>query len=396
MLHHILKMAWKRKKANSLILLELLAAFLVLVAVSAILLHNWGLYNKPLGFNYKNTWSVQFQPAANWEETTRVRGVNILNMLSQMDEIDSAYTLTFSPFVSMRWNDDITYKGRVFNANLNGSSDGAPAGIGMKLLQGRWYGPEDDGQHYQAVVINKNLSDELFGNENPIGIELEVVSSGQEASQVRRVVGVFEDYRQQGEFSTVSNQMFLRFDVNDTEAWFWSYALVMKPGVPAEFEEKLMSQLNGAAPNWDFEVQTWSKLRRVHIVENMKSVVLVAIIGGFLMLMVCFGLFGVLWQNVTRRTREIGLRRALGATGNNVQGMIIMELVAFAILAVIVGTILLAQVPLLGVFEIFTWSMFFKSVALSAVLICTLTALCALYPGWMAAKYDPAEALHFE
>ncbi len=396
MLKHILKMAWKRKKANSLILLELLAAFLVLVGVSAILLHNWGLYNKPLGFNYQNTWSVQFYPSASWEEPSRVRGVNILNMLSQMEEIEGAYTLTFSPFLGMRWNDDVVYKGKTFNANLNGSSDGAPLGIGMKLLKGRWFGPEDDGQSYQAVVINKNLSDEIFGDENPIGKEVDVVKYDQEESEVRRVVGVFEDYRQQGEFSTGSHQMFLRYDVNNTKAWFNAYALVMKPGVPAEFEEKLMSQLNSAAPDWDFEVQTWSQLRRLHINNNMKNVILVAVVGGFLMLMVCFGLFGVLWQNVTRRTREIGLRRALGATGANVQGMIIMELVAFAILAVIVGTILLAQVPLLGVFEIFTWGMFFKSVLLSTVLICGLTALCAFYPGLMAARYDPAEALHFE
>ncbi|MCJ8270775.1 MAG: FtsX-like permease family protein, partial [Psychrosphaera sp.] len=228
------------------------------------------------------------------------------------------------------------------------------------------------------------------------GKHLETPKNGEEDILTRRVVGVFEDYRHKGDFSVPGHLMFLRYDINNKKAWFNAYALVIKPGVPAEFEEKLLNQLNAAAPDWDFDVQTWSQLRRLHINEKMKSIVLVAIVGGFLMLMVCFGLFGVLWQNVTRRTSEIGLRRALGATGSSVQGMIIMELVAFAILAVIVGTLLLAQVPLLGVFEIFDWGMFFKSVLLSAVLICSLTALCALYPGWMAAKYDPAEALHFE
>ena len=50
-----------------------------------------------------------------------------------------------------------------------------------------------------------------------------------------------------------------------------------------------------------------------------------ATIAGFLMLMVALGLIGVLWQNVTRRTREIGLRRAAGASHGDIRRQVIME-----------------------------------------------------------------------
>jgi putative ABC transport system permease protein len=61
------------------------------------------------------------------------------------------------------------------------------------------------------------------------------------------------------------------------------------------------------------------------------------------------GLMGVLWQSVTRRTQELGLRRALGATASAVRNQVIGEIVVLTTIALLAGSVLFLQLPLLGV-----------------------------------------------
>ena len=76
----------------------------------------------------------------------------------------------------------------------------------------------------------------------------------------------------------------------------------------------------------------------------------IGLVAGFLMLMVALGLTGVLWQSVTQRTQEIGLRRAKGAERVQVQRQILAELVVMTSMAVLVAAVLVAQVPLISPF----------------------------------------------
>ena len=73
----------------------------------------------------------------------------------------------------------------------------------------------------------------------------------------------------------------------------------------------------------------------------------VGTIAGFLLLMVALGLTGVVWQSVTQRIREFGLRRAKGATIANIRHQVLVEMVIMTSLALLVGVVLLAQLPLL-------------------------------------------------
>ena len=73
----------------------------------------------------------------------------------------------------------------------------------------------------------------------------------------------------------------------------------------------------------------------------------VGTIAGFLLLMVGLGLTGVVWQSVTQRIREFGLRRAKGATIRSVRAQVLTEMMIMTSLALIVGVALIAQLPLL-------------------------------------------------
>ncbi len=113
--------------------------------------------------------------------------------------------------------------------------------------------------------------------------------------------------------------------------------------------------------------------------------------------MVAFGLFGVLWQNTTRRIPEIGLRRALGASAGNIYRQIIAEQFLLSSGAMLIALILLIQLPLTGVLgESLNGQVFLGATLLSMAAIYLISLLCSVYPGWRASRLSPTEALHYE
>jgi putative ABC transport system permease protein len=111
---------------------------------------------------------------------------------------------------------------------------------------------------------------------------------------------------------------------------------------------------------------------------------------------VVLGLVGVVWQGVVRRTQEIGLRRAVGATARQVRLQIAMETLVSAVAGVAVGTLLAIQFPLLALVEQIDWASAVPGLLLSAALILILVSISALYPGWVASRREPADALRYE
>jgi putative ABC transport system permease protein len=122
----------------------------------------------------------------------------------------------------------------------------------------------------------------------------------------------------------------------------------------------------------------------------------VGLIAGFLMLMVAMGLTGVLWQSITQRTREIGLRRAKGAERARVQRQILGELVVMTSMAVGVAAVLVAQVPIVSPFYWVETHVYGVGFIMAAGTIYLLTLLCGWYPSRLATRVEPAEALRYE
>jgi len=391
MFGHIFKMMWQRKRANSLIIIEIVVAFIVLLAVVAFVRVSYLTYSAPLGFEFDNTWSIQFEPDIEDRAKIVATAKQTLQVLSQLPEVEDAHTTYYPPFIEARSSTTIQTESDEVFVIRNSMTDGGPAAMGMKLLAGRWLNESDSDPTIRSVVINKLLKDNIFGKADAIN----QVFNYDEERKVR-VVGVFEDFRQLGEFSPVGNYIIFRTDLNDPRSFFRAINIWVKPGTPRAFEEKLQKVLHQSAPNWQFEVSTWVQLRDEHISNGMVARMIPTVIALFLMLMVAFGLLGVLWQNVTRRTQELGLRRAMGATATMVQMQIIFELLVVTLMAIAIGFLIAIQIPIAGVIEELTWGIFFQSVGISTVIIMLLSVACAYYPSLIATRCLPADALHYE
>ena len=141
-------------------------------------------------------------------------------------------------------------------------------------------------------------------------------------------------------------------------------------------------------------------MRERYLRDRLTPLVAAALVAGFLMLMVALGLSGVLWQSVTQRTRELGLRRAKGATRQAIHRQILAELLLVATFGILLAALILGQVWALDLLDVeglrIEPGVFAASLGLSTLLLLGLTALCGLYPSWLATRVEPAEALHYE
>jgi putative ABC transport system permease protein len=212
-----------------------------------------------------------------------------------------------------------------------------------------------------------------------------------------RVLGVIEDYRWEGEFGAPHHTLFELLDPDATDGYpAESLLMRMRPGSGGTEEESLLHALRACAPGWNFRIAALESMRADRHREQLAVPIIGLVVAGFLVLTVGLGLVGVLWQNVTRRTQEIGVRRAMGATAAQVRGQILGEMIALATAAILLGTLVVVQAPLLGLFPALSWSEYALALVLATVLVLGLVVVCGLYPSWLATRIGPARALQYE
>lgn len=398
MILHLLKIVWNRKTANALVALEILVSFLVLFAVTATGVYQWQNYRQPLGFDWKPVWSVEFTPPLDVGDDHEiayqaveplVRGVAELSM------VESAAVLSMPLYSSSGWSWSFDHGERPLRLRLVAADDGLASVMGLTIVEGRWFNSEDDvaTDKRRRGVISQSLARAYFGNQDPVGGR---IVDAEDSDFEIEVVGVVTDYRYRGEFTPPTHIALLRALPSDEPDYLGSLAIRVRPGTTAASEEAILDRLHALAPRWSFKVEPVAAARDRYFRERLAPLLVAGLLAGFLLLMVALGLVGVLWQAVTQRTAELGVRRAQGASPGHILVQIQGELLLLTALALGVGTILVAQVPLIGWFPNLTAPIFLRALAISSLGMLALAALAGLYPSWMATRIEPAHALHYE
>ncbi len=430
---HLLKLIWNRKRTNLLIVTELLLSFIVLAAVSTLAVHYYRNHQRPLGFSYENVWDVLVRVPRGFEATPEVereryaRMQRLVEAAQAMPEVEAVGHLQLGMYRNWQWSSSMDVNGRTYDYNGNRGDDNLAETLKIPMLEGRWFSREDAGQHWDAVVINRALARDLYGDVSPVGKAIPTDDTPNRtdgpAPREQRVVGVMEDFRQFGEYSTPGNYMFVRNDIltaslppaEGTEpsspgvtglgappqqgrAELPGVLVVrVRPGVTAEFEERLLKTLQGIAPDWSFGMQPMENLRANYNRNNyITPLAVLGLLAVFLLVMVALGLSGVLWQSVTQRIRELGLRRAKGADRRRIRQQILLELMLMTSIAIGGGLVLLLQVPLLGWLGPVPAAVYGTALVLAAAALLSITAVCGWYPSLLATRVPPAEALRYE
>jgi putative ABC transport system permease protein len=397
MFRHLLKLIWKRKSRNMMLSLEILLAFVIVFAIAAFALRSLQLYRLPTGFVGDDVWSVDIMGSG--EFGTKLppdtydrfkRGLLAVPGARQVAFVSSA------PYTSSNFR--TTFKsqdGRKVVTEIIESSDDFFALLDVKVEQGRPFGAADDGAPAAPVVINRRLARDLFGTTDVVGKQFDAAERDAKAPSMKRVVGVIDDYRKKGHFDAPGNLVIDRNSVSQNG--IRTILIKMAPGTPRSFEEALNRELKQINNAWSYRIMPLTALRSASIASTVTPLIIFSIIAAFLLLMVAFGLFGVLWQNTTRRIPEIGLRRAIGANAGDIYRQIIAEQLLLSSGAMLVALLLLIQLPITGALgDMLNWSVFLAAAAVSMAAIYLLSLLCSVYPGWRASRLSPTQALHYE
>jgi putative ABC transport system permease protein len=395
-IRHLLKLVWNRKRANALIVAEMFVSFLVIFAVLTGALAIAGGWAKPIGFQWRNVWdvSMEFEVDAREKPAPELQA-SVMRMLDEVRAFPQVATAAVSntpPYAFSTTEGNRGINGKSVTLIIDDVSAGFADTMQLKVVRGRWFNEEDEVAHYWPVVLDANAAREIYGDADPIGQKIE-----EDENVFHKVVGVVEQYRKDGEISAPMNVMFRHVANNGSHGRLGSHILVrVQPGTSPQFEEELSARLRQVAPDMSFTVRHMDAMRTNALRARLSPLVGGGIIGLFLIGMVALGLTGVLWQNVTRRTREIGLRRAMGASGSRVHRQILAEVALLATIALVIGSIIVWQLPVLGAFSIVSPAAFTAGFLGALATIYALTLLCGLYPSWLASRLEPADALRYE
>jgi putative ABC transport system permease protein len=416
-IRHLFRLIWNRRRANALVIMEIFVCFLVLFAVSTLSIYSWTNYHKPLGFSYERVLSLDIEfpgtrgdggqtsrTGAAAAETPPVENPNesrqraLLALVKEDPAVEEAAWASPLPFSHSNETRSYTFRKRNIRYSMARCSDEYQAVMGIEITRGRWFGPEDDGGGYEPMIITEALARRAFGEEDPIGQSITADRGANGANEVeRRVVGVMRAFKQEGEMETEESYALNRVPYQSRSMRrMGSMALRVKPGSDASVEDRLARALQAAAPDWSFKIESMvlgADLNRRLYLAPVGVAVLVAL---FLILMVALGLSGVLWQSVTTRIREIGVRRALGASGVDVKRQVIGELMVMATIAMLGGIAVVLQFPFLDLLGPVPKSIFFAGLCLTIVALYGLALVCGLHPARLATTVHPAEALRYE
>jgi putative ABC transport system permease protein len=208
---------------------------------------------------------------------------------------------------------------------------------GIPLLKGRFFTEHDDEKAPAVLVVNKAFADRFFPGEDVIGKRITpgATGPGQKDESIHEIVGV------------VGSAKLFALDAEPKPIYYFPYkqlawmppAMMLRTAVPPR---TLESAIRGQMATLDplvpvFQVRTMDELLSTQVTEPRFHTLLLGCFAGIALLLTMVGLYGVLAYSVTRRTREIGLRIALGAGRSTVLSMVLKQALTLVLVGLLLG-----------------------------------------------------------
>ncbi len=389
MFRHLFKLMWNKKKQNFLLMTEMFFSFLVMFAVFSLMVYEYQNYKKPMGFDYERVWTVNisYPEGISSPDSMQQYQQMLKHLIASMPQLNEvSFTSRNVPFSANMTSNMTSYNKKKEQANTYVVEDSYPKVLNLTLKEGRWFTKADNAAKEKPVLINETLKDKLFGNVSAVG---KIITPDN-----MKIVGVINDFKEKGDYNKIESGYYIRADTSNV--WNMGSILVsLKPNTTAAFEARLYKTVSNYLNTSNLEIEHLSKKRINKNNQTLVPMIILMIVAGFLIVNVALGLFGVLWYNINKRRGEIGLRRAVGASGNSISKQLVSEALVLSTISLVIGCFFAIQFPLLNVFDL-PAGIYLIAIALSVAFIYLLVTLCAFYPGQQAAAIFPAVALHEE
>lgn len=271
------------------------------------------------------------------------------------------------------------------------------------LLAGRGFGPEDRRGAQLVAIVNQRMAREFWPHQNPIGMQIRVML---DAHKWQTIVGVVSDIKNRAvnhptapavylPFGQISNKL-LVYPISDEFRTL--HMLVRSRASSAAVSgglRRIVARLDSSLPVYD--LQTLPQVVRRSERGRRFTLLLFSLFAGLAIALALIGIYGVVTYGVSQRTREFGVRMALGASPRQILALVAGQGLRLALAGMAIGLAGALAAGQLLAGQLYGVSPADPAVLAIAMLLLAGVALAATsVPAWRASRIDPINALHYE
>jgi putative ABC transport system permease protein len=287
---------------------------------------------------------------------------------------------------------------REYNSGpLIATSDGAARMLNQKLAFGNFFGPEDSEKN--AAVIGKKVAEQLFKENVPIGKSFTV------RDQTFIVHGIFEEFTTSplAINADYNYAIFIPYDsgkhIGGSQEQI--YQILARPQSPGATSGTVSAITRGltTAHNGQIDFTVLTQAENLAVANSVLNILtgFIAGIAAISLIVGGIGIMNVMLVSVTERTREIGVRKAIGATNHQILGQFLIEAVILSFTGGIIGVLLAGLANyLMRIFTTLTPVITLPTVIISVGVAVLVGVIFGVMPAMRAARKDPIEALRYE
>ncbi|SDF18853.1 ABC transporter permease [Terriglobus roseus] len=394
---------------KALITVQVVLALLLLVVAGLFIRTLRNLQSQDLGFERTHLLVAQIQPDIAGYTPERLPALNqrLLETIAAVPGVRSVALADGPPISTSSWRSSFHPSGYTpapreeVGATLRRVTGQYFETTGNEIIGGRSINPTDTATSMKVAVINQALADKYYPHGNAIGQTLQI---DLDTPGAWRIVGIARNSRSLDLRSAPEPLVYLPlFQLTGTEGKgtlnsIAPTVLVRTAGEPSDMTHSLRNAIVSVDPNLPLlQVHTIQEhLGDFTSTETLISRLTLAF-AVLAVLLAAIGLYGVMSFNVTRRTNEIGIRMALGASNSGVQWMVLRESLLLLLGGLLLGLPLTLITARLLRSQLYQMSPFDPIVFAAATLgIAAVTIVSAWLPSRRAAAIDPMVALRYE
>ena len=323
----------------------------------------------------------------------------LVKHVQAMPGVESASDAMLVPFGGSTWNDEVLNEGSDADAGsawMNYLGPGYFHTIGTQLLAGRDFDDRDTASSVKVAIVNQAFVQKILKGADPLGKRFRIHEPPGKPRPLYEIVGLTKDNK----FQDMHEEFlpFMYFPATQQEKPSPDDQILIRSSLPlASLMASMKQTIGDVNPGIDLDFKIFKTRIHDSLLQDQLMATLSGFFGFLAALLAAIGLYGVISYMVVQRTKEIGIRMAIGAKRVDVLGLILREAGLLTVTGLVIGAGLAlgaaqaAKSLLYGLKPRDPLTLVAAVVVLSAV-----AAFASFWPAYRASKLDPLIALRYE
>ena len=332
------------------------------------------------------------------ERFTEYKG-DLVKRVQAIPGVESAAHAMMVPFGGMTWNDDVINEGSDQDAGVaweNFLGPGYFKTVGTPLLAGRDFDDRDTTTSVKVAIVNQAFVKKILKGADPLGKRFRIHEAPGKPRPLYEIVGVTADNK----FQDMHEEFlpFMYFPATQEEKPSPDDQILIRSSLPlTNLIGSMKETIADVHPGIDLEFLVFKTRIQNSLLQDQLMATLSGFFGFLAALLAAIGLYGVISYMVIQRTKEIGIRMAIGADRADVLRMILREATVLTVTGLLIGAglaLAAAQAAKSLLYGLKPRDPL--TLVMAVVTLSTVAALASLLPAYRASKLDPLTALRYE